>query len=192
MRDRPSKQRIALWRSFMPLVAILALAVAFGLPGCSDKSLDTNTSQEEISFFDLPYYDGDLAKKGYVATYLTEDYLHADEGGVIEITAHGAVFSFVVAPNSFPEDTRFTLGIYIVEDSPEKTTVIYEFGPDGLVFSEPAHLILDANVVVPEGVETIDFFYLNKNRWMYQGTYDRNQNNQFDIDINHFSRYGTE
>ncbi len=192
MKDRLSKQRIALWRSLMPVVAILALAVAFGLPGCSEKPLDVNTSQEEISFFDLPFDDGVFAKKGLVATYRTEDFITVAEGGTIEISAHGAVFSFVIAPNSFPEDTRFTLAIYILEDTPDKTTVVYEFGPDGLVFTEPALLVLDANVVVPEGSQTIDFYYLNKNRWVYQGTYDRNKDDQFVIGIDHFSRYGTE
>jgi hypothetical protein len=194
MKDKLGNRWIASWRPFAPLVVILALVVIFGLPGCSDKPLDVNTSQEDISFFDLPFDDNALAKGrpvSYDAVYRTEDYLTVEDGGLIEINSHDGAFTFVVEPYSFPEDTRFTVAVYIVEDTPEKTTIVYEFGPDGLVFTEPAHLILNADVVAAMGAQSTDFFYLSGNKWIYQGTYFRDKDNQFVIPIEHFSKYGT-
>jgi hypothetical protein len=194
MKDKHGSRWTASWRAFAPLVAILALVLIFGLPGCSDKPLDVNTSQEDISFFDLPFDDDALAKRGlgdYEAVYRTEDYLTVEDGGSIAINGHDGAYTFVVEPYSFPEDTRFTVAIYVIEDTPTKTTIVYEFGPDGLEFTVPAHLILNADAVAAMGAESIDFYYLNGNKWAYQGTYFRNKDNQFVIPIEHFSKYGT-
>ncbi|UCG60526.1 MAG: hypothetical protein JSV52_09330 [Candidatus Zixiibacteriota bacterium] len=192
MKGKHGNRYGAPWRLIAPLVAILSLAVIFGLPGCSDQPLDVNTSQEDVSFFDLPF-DEAIAKKGleYDAVFGTEDYIAAEDGGTIAINGHGAIWSFQVFPNSIPNDVRITVRIYIVEDTPEKTTVIYEFGPDGLEFSVPALLTLDADAVAGTNGQTIDFYYLNKNRWVYQGTFNRTGDDEFVIPIHHFSRYGS-
>ncbi len=192
MKGKQGNRSGAHWRLFAPLVAVLALAFVLGLPGCSDQPLDVNSAQEDVNFFDLPF-DEAIAKKGldYVAVFGTEDYIAADEGGAIEINGHDAIWTFEVPPNSIPDDVRITVRIYIVEDTPEKTTVIYEFGPDGLEFSIPALLTLDADAVAGSNGETLDFYFLERNKWVYQGTFDRNRDDQFVIPIYHFSRYGT-
>jgi len=193
MRDKDGNRWPTGWRLFAPLAAILALVVVFGLSGCSDEAVNVNTSQEEVDFFDLPFDEEVLTKRGesYVDVFVASRYLEASEGGTISVHGNDGDFKFVVAPYSFPTSTLFTVTVYIVEDEDAKVSIIYEFSPDGLVFSAPAWLVLDADVVTGVDSDAIDFYYLDGKRWKFQGTYHANQDGEIWVDIHHFSRYGS-
>jgi len=181
------------WHLFAPLVAIFALVIVCGLSGCSDEPLDVNTSQEDVDFFDLPYDEETLSKRGdtYLDVIVASEYLTVQDGGTIDVHGNNGDFSFVVTPNTFPENTLFDVRIYVVEDDDAKVSIIYEFGPDGLVFSEPAWLVLDADVVAGSDAEGIAFYYLDGKKWIYQGFYRPNKDGEIWVDIYHFSKYGS-
>jgi len=181
------------WGAIAPLVVILTLVVILGLPGCSDEPLNVNTSQEDVDFFDLPFDEEVLSKGGltYLDVGVASQYLEVDEGGTIEVHGNNGEFRFVVPPFSFTTNTLFTVAVYVIEDDDARVSIIYEFSPDGLVFSEPAWLVLDADVVAGVDGDSIDFYYLDGKRWKLQGTYRANKDGEIWVDINHFSRYGS-
>ncbi len=195
MKSKQGGLRVARGWLVTPLVTTLILAVVFGLPGCSDKPLNVEPTQDEIGFFDLPFDDEAIAKRSvsYEAVYKCFQELSAEEGGTIEVPGSNGAFSFVVAPNSFPADTVIEIEIYIIDDDEISPTVIYEFKPDGLVFSEPAKLVVNTKVVAGLNSESVGFYYLMGNRWVYQGTFFSTDGvDEIIIEVPHFSKWGTE
>lgn len=189
MRGMLSNRGLVRWRWLTPFLMIFALAAIVGLQGCSDESLDVNTSQEEVNFFDQPFDPLDK-KTDYVDYNVTFGTIEVDEGGVLVVPGGHNTFAFEVAPNSIPENTVISVGVYIVNED-EVPTIIYEFEPDGLEFTVPATLILEADYVAgPEG-KSVDFYYLNRNKWVFQGKYFADANGQIKIPVEHFSRWGT-
>ncbi len=191
MRNKQDVERIGGWRMFGPLIAICILVLVLALPGCSDKATDVNSSQDQINFFDLPFDDA-IAKRSdnYDAVYWYWDWILENEGGIIDVPGGHGAFVFEVEAHSFPADTVFEIGVYVVE-ADGAPVIIYDFGPDGLEFSSPAKLILDADVVASLGQSSIAFYYLNGNNWVYQGTYHADATGKISIDVYHFSKYGT-
>lgn len=191
MRARQSSLWVARWGFSAPLVAVLTLIVILGLPGCSDEPLDINTSQEDVNFFDLPFDEELLSKRGTVIkqVYVISQYVEADEGGTIEIRGNDGDFAFIVEPFSMPEDALITIKIYEVQDEDARVSFIYEFAPDGLVFSEPATLVLDADIVA-DGGDSITLYYLDGKRWVPMDNL-KAVNGTFLAKIPHFSRWGS-
>ncbi|MEW6411326.1 MAG: hypothetical protein AB1483_02505 [Candidatus Zixiibacteriota bacterium] len=193
MRGKQSANRIGGWRLFAPLIAICVLVLVLALPGCSDKVAEVNSSEDQVNFFDLPFDEEALAKRSslYEAVYWTWDRILVDEGGVIDVPGGQGAFSFEIEANSFPMDTVFEIRVCVVESDVASPVILYEFCPDGLVFSKPARLVLDADVVASFGQQFVDFYYLLGNKWVYQGTYYADEEGVIAIDVHHFSKYGT-
>ncbi|UCD62840.1 MAG: hypothetical protein JSW34_08725 [Candidatus Zixiibacteriota bacterium] len=194
MRDLSCNRGLVGWRLITPVLIALLLGATFWLSGCSNGPLEVNTTESETSFFDLPFDEVEFTKGGktYDGIYYADDYIKADEGGLLTVTHRGATFTFEVMPNSISDDMLITLVVYVVEDTPEQTTIIYEFGPDGLVFSEPAILTLEAEAVTGEGSDSVDWYYLDRGRWMYQGSFHAEKDGKIRIQMEHFSRWGTD
>lgn len=190
MNGKQGYRGLVRWRLLTPLVMVFALAMVLGLPGCSDQPLDVNTSQEEVSFFDLPF-DPLEKKTDYIDQNVTFGTIEVEEGGVLVVPGGHATFSFEVEPYSFPADTVFSVGVYVVSEDGDAPTIIYEFEPDGLEFTVPATLVLDADYVAGLGANSVDFFYLNRNKWVFQGKYFADSKRQIRIPLEHFSRWGT-
>ena len=195
MKNKKGSLGVARGWLFTPLVTTLILAFVFGLPGCGDQPLNVEPSQDEIGFFDLPFDDEAIAKRtvSYEAIYMCFQELSPEEGGRIEVPGSKGAFAFEVAPHSFPEETVFEIKVYIV-DTDDALTVIYEFEPDGLVFSEPAKLIINTEVITGFAAESLDYYYLNGNKWIYQGTFSATDGaaDEIVIDVPHFSKWGSE
>lgn len=190
MNGKQGNRGLVRWRLLTPLVMVFALAMVLGLPGCGDQPLDVNTSQEEVNFFDLPF-DPLEKKTTYLDYNVTFGTIEVEEGGTLVVPGGHSTFTFKVEPYSFPEDAVFSVGVYIVSEDGDAPTIIYEFEPDGLEFTIPATLILDADYVAGLGSNSVDFYYLDGRRWVFQGKYFADANRKINIPVEHFSRWGT-
>lgn len=191
MNGTQSNRGLIRWRLMTPLALVFALAVIIGLPGCSNQPLEVNSSQEEINFFDLPFDPLDK-KTDYLDYNVTFGTIDVEDGGTLVVPGGGHTsFAFKVEPYSFPENTVFSVGVYIVSEDGEAPTIIYEFEPDGLEFTVPATLILDAEYAAGLGNDYVNFYYLNRNKWVFQGKYYADDKGKINIPIEHFSRWGT-
>lgn len=181
----------------LTILGIISLGMV--LSGCSDNGLVINndSSDDFVSFFDQPYYPDAVAKRadivdasfGYV-----ESKLAAASGGVIALNENEDVEAFVVLPGSFVADTTFTVMVTKLVTDDGETPMIYDFGPDGLVFSKPAILRLNLGVLFGKNVKAIDLFLLNKqtNEWEYVLSSDADDSQIAYVPVEHFSTYSTK
>ncbi len=203
MRGNLIQSGAARWGLLVSLVAVFALISGLYLPGCSENptsSLETNLSQDETSFFDLPFDEASLAKrvdalKGEAEAWYGEELFTVLDGGTMVIGAAGNIHEFVLEPGALPADTVIRVAITKIEYKKNHISVLYEFRPDGLVFSTPATLRVNVVKVLGKKATNVDFYYLNEDagRWEFQGTYYADPLTGIaDIPVGHFSRWGMD
>ena len=203
MRDKLIQSGAARWGLLVSLVAVFALISGLCLPGCSENpnsSLETNLSQDETSFFDEPFDEVSFAKKVEdpnvdVEVLFGEELCTVLDGGTLVVGTAGNYHELVIEPDALLADTVIRVEITKVDDRNENVQLVYEFWPDGLVFSTPATLRLNVAKVLGKRATCVDFYYLNENAglWEFQGTYCADPLTGIaDIPVEHFSRWGIE
>lgn len=204
MNDQQIQPRAAKWGILVSFVAVFALVFGLYLPGCSDNpatSPDT-LSQDETSYFDQEFDEAQYAKLVDLAAE-TEEYLWGEDlftavdGGSLVIGTNGNFHELLVPVGALPYDVTIRVEIIKVEDKKDDLVIIYDFAPDGLVFLQPAYLIIDPAKLLGKKATCVDFYYLDESVfpavWTLQGTYCADsRTGKATIPIEHFSKYGIE
>ena len=185
------------WSVLSRFVLIGGVSLAIIFAGCSDNGLVYNSSpdDDQVSFFDQPFYDDALAKRADIVDVdinSVESSLKAALGGVIALGQDEDNEAFVVMPGSFPADTTFTVEISKIVTANGESLVVYEFGPDGLQFSRSAVLRLNLAELFGKSVKAMELYWLNEeiNEWEFQGVFQADEQQVACASIKHFSSYG--
>lgn len=203
MFNRLILSRATKWGLLASMLAVFALFSGIFLPGCSNNpnsATDMSTFQDEVSFFDLPFDDEMLAKAIAdpsidVQVISGENLVTVEDGGIIYVGATGNLHEFIVPAGAVPYDVNITLEIVKLERrSNGYVSVIYDFGPDGLVFAEPAILRMDVTKVLGRKATEAHLYYLNEEtgQWEEKGVFPAGPDNYVNMTIDHFSRWGAD
>lgn len=146
------------------LVAVLVLLLSTGHKRGEAASLPPQTplGVSSVSNLDVPLFatfgQGRSDDRGNI-------YFHAatrsyNNSSLIGISAKGGPLKFLVLPDEFAKKTFFedffvtpSGGVYVVTDTADRSTILFEFGPDGEV---SRHTTLESPPDV--GIETIAVF----------------------------------
>ena len=182
------------------LAAMIFSAVVI-LTGCENTPLTTESidSQDQISFFDLPYDPEAMAKRAddvftidTIAFY--ENFITVTDGGVVLLGETESADAFVVQPESFPYDTSFVLEVTKIVSVDGPMAIIYDCGPDGLTFSKPAILLINAWADFGKPTTSVNLYWLNEttNKWEFQAEAQVDDAGRAAFELDHFSKWGTE
>ncbi len=186
-------------RNSHPIMTLMAMAIAFlSLPlgGCDNNDLvvDNNTANE-VNFFDLAYDSDGLSKRTDISDIQVswfDSRVSADQGGIIAFAEGLEAHAFVVVAGSISADTTIKVEVSRIETTDGNTSFVYEFGPDGLVFSRPAVLRLNVRELFGASVSAMSLYGLDEDAgvWMHLGTYHADAQDIVCAPIGHFSDYG--
>ena len=179
------------------LMVIGVVSLGMILSGCSDNGLVINndSSEDYVSFFEQSYYPDAVARPGDMvdASFrFVQSKLTADRGGVIALNEDENLEAFVVFPESFLADTTFTVAVTKLVTDDGEVPIIYDFGPDGLVFSKPAIIRLNVGELFGKNVTSVVTYWLNEstNLWEADGILEVDDSGMVYKPIAHFSIYG--
>lgn len=170
------------------------------LSGCSSDWLVSDSSDsldDGSSFFDQPYDADAVAKRSDVTDVQfssAQRFIRTSEGGVLPLNDDPAKAAFVVLRDSFARDTLFSVQVTTLAMADGETPVVYDFQPDGLQFSRPAVVRIDAHAVFGKSTKAVYFYGLNEmtNEWeLLQAKNVDSLNSVVCFDVEHFSSYGT-
>lgn len=196
MREMRFKLSLAKWVLFtLPMTAVLSLALIF--PGCSDhwSVSDSGSADDGVSFFEQPYFEDALAKRSDIqssTTHYSEAFLTVKDGGVVPLGDNADNEAFVVLPFSYVADTTFTVQVTKIVTNDGETPIVYEFGPDGLQFSRPAVLRLNAFELFGKNTRSVNFYWHNEttNEWELQESQEPAEDGTVWFSVGHFSQFG--
>lgn len=182
------------------LLTLTVLGGALLLFGCGDSALqstEASLDEESTYFFDQPFYADELAKRVTIdTTYEVVQLLTALEGGVIMLDGTqdlATAEALVVQELSIPTDTIFQIEITkIITD--DGSPIIYDCHPDGLVFSQPAILRINAWADFGKKTEEVYLYRLNEttHMWELQMIAPVGADGMTYFPIPHFSRWGAD
>jgi len=174
---------------------ILAFAASFiigaALLGCGQTPVGPTAPEDPpVTPFDI--------RQGYVASDLvsvdssvvwTQGWVTVARGGVVPLGMPGKYHDLIVAPGSVTQDVLIqvkTTTYYY----PGQKVVTFDFGPDGLVFSSPAKMKVDASIFGPGKVSSVTLFYFDplRSEWVIQQV-AKVVKSSVTFDIRHFSKY---
>ncbi len=165
-------------------IVVLVAALAFN--GCSDNSIlgpetDPNSGFEKIVPFAQPAdMESDCVE--------TEGMISALEGGVMPIVRGEFEHRFSVPAQGLKEDVLITIDSYLTVCE-GRDAIVFEFGPDGLVFDRAATLDFNMAELNPEAeTARLFYFYPQYQAWVLQGMRPV-RNGRVAFDIHHFSKY---
>lgn len=166
----------------LSLFGVLAVVLTlFFVVGCSNTPLQPEVP--EVQQLELGRSPIPMATSTY-----DQELIEADEGGKIDIErdAYGHEFSV-------PKDALEATTLITVKSSAEeifgKSVIVFEFGPDGLVFNKAATLKFEMAELNADA-SSAKIFYYNplKKRWEYQASAVV-IGGHADFNIDHFSKY---
>lgn len=190
MKNRSLKRKALTAGTALLAICLIAVTPVLFFAGCS-----SNPVTPEASYFDQPFVDPGTAGSSLSAGKLFETYsgsgtISSKDGGSIDINMPGTIHEFNVEAGSIENDVTIDINVLFI-DFFGSVVGIFDFSPDGQMFSESAELRFDGGVL-GNGVSELKLYWLNENtnRWEYQGTYNADSNNRIKIPIDHFSKYG--
>lgn len=187
-----------------PTALIAVLASAFLLLGCSDMPSAPAVSQSDLkgiayvesrlgsdpfATLDSVGHDASALGKLIGTIYSDNDTVQANaEGGTIDLLLGNAVSSLEIPENALSTSVLVTV-VALQVPTPYGDVTLYDFGPDGLSFSEPAVLTLETDL--PKGtVLHLSWFDPATDRWEFQESAETDLNGKVEFHIRHFSKYG--
>ncbi len=181
------------------LAALIFSAVVI-LTGCENTSLTTDSivSQDQTSFFDLPYDSETMAKRVDITIDVVkfyENFITVTDGGVVLLGETESADVFVVQPESFAYDTSFVLEVTKIVDAEGEMAVVFDCGPDGLTFTKPAILLVNAWADFGKKTTSVSLYWLNEttDRWEIRAETQVDAiTGQAAFELDHFSKWGTE
>ena len=185
------------------LISLMAVTSVIGamlvLSGCSSDWLVSDSSEsldDGSSFFDQPYDADAVAKRRDITDVeysSAQQFMRTSEGGVLPLDEDPAVAAFVVLRDSFVRDTLISVQVTRLVTTDGETPVICEFQPDGLQFSRPAVVRINAHEVFGKSTRTVSFYGLNEMTHEWELLQTRNVDSLTSVvcfDVAHFSSYG--
>lgn len=163
------------------LLAVAALASIVVITGCSHESILAPDSGQETSL------NRSLPVELYTAVSVSQD-ISASDGGVIAISKDGYNHAFIVAKDGLDADATISAKVES-EYINGKKAVVFEFGPDGLVFNEASKLEFDIGAINVKATSAYLYYFDPKvGEWVLQSA-QRVDKGLVTFDINHFSKY---
>lgn len=158
-----------------------ALAAVVVLAGCSNDSIVGPVNDQDVLL-------GRSIPVVPLSAVEVSQQIPAATGGVIAISQDNYNHAFVVSKDGLDKDE--TISAKVQSDYVNgKKAVIFEFGPDGLVFKEASKLQFDiAAVNVRASSAYLYYFDPKVGNWVLQSVV-RVNNGVAVFDINHFSKY---
>lgn len=156
------------------------LAVVLIISGCSNNS-PVNPAMPQAP---------ELGLQVQLSSTTTVDavLISKSVGGVIQIERKDYVHTFTVPANAISSNTLIS-----VKSSDQivlgEKMIVFEFGPDGLIFSKSAVLSFEMAELSAQA-SSGKLYYLDPSsgKWVYQGSSDVS-NGVANFNINHFSKY---
>ena len=171
----------------LTLVSVVAVLVA-GLmfAGCSTNSPlspNNNNNIEQLSSAKTIVRTASRA-----ISVSVQKSIVAVKGGGINIDDNEYHHLFVVKSSAIPQDT--VISIVKTHDTVNgKLSIIFTFGPNGLVFSPTSDLSVDMNELNKNATTAyLYYFDVSANKWVFQDSKPV-ENGKATFDIRHFSRY---
>ncbi len=176
-------------KGFTLVGVFVVLMAALVFNGCSNNSPLAPDPEYSISTAKLvPMRSMNPATSGAESLCETEKVISADDGGQIDITHEEYCHEFVIAPASIDDDTEISVKT-TKEIINGRDAIVFEFGPDGLVFSEAAKLDFEmGDLDSAARTATLLYFDPKANDWVVQATKDVSLG-EVEFDIYHFSKY---
>ncbi|UCE25093.1 MAG: hypothetical protein JSU74_03320 [Candidatus Zixiibacteriota bacterium] len=203
MKIKPTNLIVIAGGALVLFLAVVAFSSVVILTGCGDGPISVGeiSPLDRTSFFDLPYDPEAFAKSLNISVDTImwfESFITTADGGVIVIsedpaTDGTAYDAFVVQEESFPYDTTFELEVIKIVTSDGEMPIVYDFGPDGLVFSECAILLVNAWEDFGRKTEEVCLYWLNEEThlWELQECLAVNDEGLVAFCLEHFTKYGT-
>jgi hypothetical protein len=171
-------------RGISSVSVIVVLAAAMAFTGCSNNS----PLAPDSDFMAKPgiiLAGGDAQP---IATVLVEKDISAEDGGLILINRDVYQHSFAIQPNAIPADARISVKSY--KDKVNGIdAIVFEFGPDGLIFSQAANLDFQMSELDSRAVSAkLHYYDPNVKSWVLQSNRSV-VNGHVGFDIYHFSKY---
>jgi len=109
----------------------------------------------------------------------------------IQILRDASIDNFIIPAGALDEITNIEVRSYGDYIGTRKV-LVYEFGPEGLVFNSATHLNVDiTKLKATARTASLYYFDPNINNWVYQGSAAGNAG-RVDFNIYHFSKYAIE
>jgi hypothetical protein len=174
-------------RGFALISSLVLLASALVISGCSDNSpLQPNLPQtDSMNRLIMSGMSGDSSEPETVSD---SELIEKDVGGTIEIERESYLHLFTVPEGALDSDTEITVESW-QEKISGKEMIVFDFGPDGLVFKIPAKLDFDmAELNSKAKWGKLYYFDPVKSKWEFQGS-SSVVDGIASFDIDHFSKY---
>jgi hypothetical protein len=184
---------------FGGLAVVLTL---FLVVGCSNKSPvqpfypDPDNSPVQTVDPDPPelgkILPGDMSGSGWDPSVIEEfdsKLINKTTGGTIEIDRDGYAHEFEVQAGALDENTLITIRS-INEDVMGEEMIVFDFGPDGLEFSQPSKLrfeMAELNAFASAGY--LYYYDPVRKKWNLQSSVNVGVSDVVEFDIDHFSKY---
>ena len=168
------------------VLAVLFTALAF--TGCSVNSPSAPNSDITLSSGKLIGMLGGEASGSESILYETSKAISAEDGGKIEIIHNTYVHEFTVAPASITSDTEISVKT-TSETVAGKNAIVFDFGPEGLVFGDAAILNFKMDELNLHANTAYLYYYDTKvKKWILQESASVNLG-EVEFEIYHFSKY---
>jgi len=183
------------------LLAGLIFAGLILFSGCGQEPAGTQPTEFEQQDIDL-----DLAAKliswgendNGLNCRVSADSIIAEKGGSIRLGWGGPFNRLIVKPNSISKDTYIQISTCFEKGNFHRRdhVVEFDFQPDGLVFDEPALLVLNARVVNALSTrsardKTVKLYYYNPDNGEWEFDQEaRIYRGKVVFRIDHFSKFG--
>jgi len=165
------------------LSSMVLLAAIVVIVGCSGKTpLNPADNPNSLNRLATP--------TTLVATDLVEaeKLISADLDDSISIIKNYKVHKYVVPEGALDVSTVIDVKAFSDKVN-DKKAIIFEFGPEGLIFNVATKLNIDISEL-DAGALTVNLYYFDPkaNDWVFQGTVPVN-NGRAEFNIYHFSKY---
>lgn len=172
-------------RSFSLVGGLVVLAALLVFSGCSNNAPTEPNLPQSAELGKFVPLGNPLESSQSVYDEAT---VEADNGGVIDIERGAYLHQFEVDAGAIDEDTQITVESYL-DKIGGKEVVVFDFGPDGLVFKKAAHLKFEVAELNARALSAkLYYFDKNRSKWIYQGSSAVNDG-VAEFPIYHFSKY---
>jgi len=172
-------------KSFSLVGGLIVLAVLLAFNGCSNNApMEPNLPQSADLSRLVPL--GEPLESHQ--SVFDEAVVKADDGGVIDIEREDHLHQFVVGAGAIDEDTQITVESYR-DKIGSKEVVVFDFGPDGLVFKPAANLKFEIAELNARALSAKLFYFdPDLKEWVCQGS-SAVKDGVAEFPIYHFCKY---
>lgn len=181
-REDRMKKRL---QRFSLIGGLIVLAALFSFNGCSDNApMQPNLPQS--SDLNRMVAMGGLPEA--IPSVMDATVIDADCGGVVEIERDTYLHRLEVDPGAIDEDTQITVESYGGKVG-LKDAIIFDFGPDGLIFKKAAKLKFEmAELDDKASSAKLHYFDPDLSKWVLQES-GQVKSGVAEFPIYHFSKY---